>query len=120
MPDMFDNDFASCMDKSDEEIDSDLKTYSSMTILQGQIRLNPGSKRSLKAAIQWVKDLIRTDNDPTTTPIPNNLNTTELMRRSKTHVNFIKKSSSLSTTAMPDDFYQVLSGKTGPQCSLTS
>ena len=75
--DMFDDNFASCINKSDEDIDSDLKTYSSMTLLQGQIRLNPGSKRNLKVAIQWVKDLLRTDNDPITTLIPNVLNTVD-------------------------------------------
>ena len=37
--DMFDDSFQSCMDKTYEELDSDLKMYSSLTVAQGQIRL---------------------------------------------------------------------------------
>ena len=37
--DMFDNDFASSIDKTHYEIDSDLKNYANLTISQGQIRI---------------------------------------------------------------------------------
>jgi len=33
--DMFDDDFISCMDKSYEEIEADIKSYSTLTVVQG-------------------------------------------------------------------------------------
>ena len=35
--DIFNDNFMSCMDKSFEELDSDLKSYSELTVAQGQI-----------------------------------------------------------------------------------
>ena len=37
--DIFDNDFVSCMDKSQAEVEADLKSFSSLTL--GQIRILP-------------------------------------------------------------------------------
>ena len=45
--DLFDDAFASCMDKSYEVIDSDLKSYAQLTAIQGQIRSQPGVKRGI-------------------------------------------------------------------------
>ena len=50
--DLFHNSFLSCMDKLYDEIDSDLKSYSTLTVVQGQIRLQPGVKRAVKAFVQ--------------------------------------------------------------------
>jgi hypothetical protein len=54
--DLFGDDYATCMDKGLTELDYEFKTYSELTILQGQIRLLPGIKRTIKAFIQWVQD----------------------------------------------------------------
>jgi hypothetical protein len=40
--DMFNNSFRSCMDKTFDEIYQDFKSYSTLTVAQGQIRLSPG------------------------------------------------------------------------------
>ena len=61
---MFDDDFNSCMDKTMTEVDSDLKAWSTLTANQGQIRLSPGTKKKLKAFMQWCKDMIRVGQDP--------------------------------------------------------
>ena len=61
---MFDNDFQSCMDKSNEDIDDDLKTWSNLTASNGQIRLQPIYKKRIKAFTQWVKDKLRKNQDP--------------------------------------------------------
>ena len=45
--DMFDNDFDSILNKSYEEMDKDVKSYSIMMVANGQIRLNPGMKRNI-------------------------------------------------------------------------
>ena len=39
--DLFDNDFMACMDKTYEDLEQDFKSLSSLTIAQGQIRLEP-------------------------------------------------------------------------------
>ena len=49
--DMFDNNFASFIDKTHDEIDSDLKTYVNLPIAQGQIIIQPGIKHGLKAVL---------------------------------------------------------------------
>ena len=50
--DIFDDDFSACMDKTFEDLDDDLKAYSTMNLDNGQIRLNPGTKKLIKAFIQ--------------------------------------------------------------------
>ena len=44
--DIFDDDFKSCIDKSYKKLDEDLKSYSVLTIANGQIRLNPLIKKN--------------------------------------------------------------------------
>eukprot|EP00978_Attheya_sp_CCMP212_P005798 scaffold12959_cov53-Attheya_sp.AAC.1 len=57
--DMFNNSLHSCMDKTFAEVDQDFKSYSSLTIAQGQIRLSPGIRTRVKAFIQWMRDELR-------------------------------------------------------------
>ena len=42
--DIFNDAFCACMDKTFDDLESDFKTYSNLTVNQGQIRLNPGTK----------------------------------------------------------------------------
>ena len=58
------------MDKSYEENEADIKSYSTLTVVRGQIHLQPETKHSIKAIVQWVRDLIRTDVDPGVGPLP--------------------------------------------------
>ena len=50
---IFDDDFASCMDKMYAELDVDLKSYSTLTAAHDHIRLTPSHKNNIKAFIQW-------------------------------------------------------------------
>ena len=50
--DIFGDDFTTCMDKTFVELDSNFKTYSDLTQVQGQIRLLPGIKQKFKVFIQ--------------------------------------------------------------------
>ena len=61
---IFDNDFMSCIDKDVSELEDDFKTYFGLTVNQGQIRLHSGTKRHIKAFIQWTKDQHRTGLKP--------------------------------------------------------
>ena len=100
---MFDDTFTSCMDKTYEELDSDLNMYSSLTVAQGQISLQPGTKRGIKSFVQWTRDMICTDRDPATEPIAEFYNAL-LMRRYKSHATFVNKSPSISSTTSPSTF----------------
>ena len=66
--DIFGNDFATCIDKTFEDLDTEFKGYSDLTQAQGQIRLLPGTKRKIKAFVQWVKEQYRLGRDPQERP----------------------------------------------------
>ena len=101
--DLFSDDFHTCMDKTHPELDSDFKTYSDLTQAQGQIRVTPGVKKTIKAFVQWARDEYRLGRDPEFGNF-NNANSLTLMRRYKTHKQFIDKSSDLSDAAKPVKF----------------
>ena len=61
---LFDDDFTACMEKTYKDLDDDLKGYSILTQAQGQIRLTPGTKKNLKAFVQWTRYRIRLGQDP--------------------------------------------------------
>ena len=48
---IFDDDFYSYMDKNINELDEDLKSYSALTVNNGQISITPGIKRNLNTFI---------------------------------------------------------------------
>ena len=101
--DLFSDDFHTCMDKTHAELDSDFKTYSDLTQVQGQIRVTPGVKKNIKAFVQWARDEYRLGRDPEYGMF-NQADTLTLMRRYKTHKQFIDKSSDLSDAAKPIKF----------------
>ena len=49
---VFYDDLISCMDKAVKELNNDLKSYSTLTAANSQIRLNPGQKNNVSAFIQ--------------------------------------------------------------------
>jgi hypothetical protein len=51
--DAFDKFFSSCMDITFKELDDHFKTYSELTVAQGQIRFCPGVRKNIKAFVQW-------------------------------------------------------------------
>ena len=63
---IFMDNFETCKDISNDDIDDALKTFSILTVAKGQIRLMPVSKQNIKAFNQWVKDQFRLGMDPTT------------------------------------------------------
>ena len=67
---IFGNDFYMYMDKTFEELQSDLKTYSSLTVVQGQIGTSPGAKQRIQAFIQWTRDKVRNGEDPSSEQFP--------------------------------------------------
>lgn len=53
--DVFDDHFASCMDLTFKELDDHFKTYADLTGAQGQIRVRPGTRKNIKAFVQWTR-----------------------------------------------------------------
>ena len=100
---VFGDDFSSCMDISHEDFETECKSYSALTVAQGQIRLTPGTKRNIKAMIQWCREHIIVGNDPVS-QVFNNTQQLELIRRYKAHQSFKEKSKSISDVAKPEKF----------------
>ena len=100
---VFDDHFTLCMDKSIMKLEDDFKSYSAVTLAQGQIRLNPGIKKNIKAFIQWCRDLIRVGRNPEDEvfPVPD---AQDLIRHYKTHEAFITKSKMITEMAKPKNF----------------
>ena len=98
--DIFDDDFMSRIDKDINDLEDDLKSYSSLTITQGQIRLTPGTKRNLRAFIQWSNDQIHTGEEPAEMGFPV-ADAPDLIRYYRSHKAFCEKSKRVSDTANP-------------------
>jgi hypothetical protein len=100
---VFDNVFASCLDVTFKELDDHFKTYSELSAAQGQIRVRPGTRKNIKAFVQWTRDEIRLARDPGTTAFPV-AQVSDLIRRYKTHEKFQADSKTLAEAARPDKF----------------
>ena len=101
--DIFADDFTTCTDKTFEELDSNLKTYSDLTQAQGKNRLLPGIKRNIKAFIQWVKDEQSLGRNTETMAFPV-VQDPALLRRYKNHAMFVSSASTLADAAKPEKF----------------
>jgi hypothetical protein len=101
--DIFDDRFDSCLDITFKELDDHFKTYSDLTVAQGQIRVRPGTRKNIKAFVQWTRDELRLGREPSSTPFPIAL-VSDLIRRYKTHQKYIDDSKTLSEAAKPDKF----------------
>ena len=95
------------MDKSNSDLESDWKTYSQLTVAQGQIRLRPVTKKNIRALVQWIKDKIRTSQDPESQVFTRaGADITTLLRRAQTHDRWTSKSSDMVKTTKPKQFSQ--------------
>ena len=100
---MFDEDYETCIEKTLAELESDFKDYSSLTVIAGQLRFDPGTKRNVKAFMYWCKDKYRKDEDPTMKIFPV-ADAMAIIRKAKTHKAYMDKSKTISDTATPSQF----------------
>ena len=100
---LFLDDFNTCKDKTHEEVDDDLKSFSSLAVRNGQIVLRPIVKRNIKAFIQWTKDMYRTGIDPASRLFPIG-EVANLLRRHKSHEAFVDKAKTMTENAKPKHF----------------
>jgi hypothetical protein len=101
--DVFDNLFSTCMDITFKELDDHFKTYSDLTMAQGQIRLRPGIRKNIKAFVHWARDELRLGRDPNLSPFPVD-QVSDLIRRYKTHKKYLTDSKTLTEAAKPEKF----------------
>ena len=93
------------MDKSFQELEDNFKTYSGLTLAQGQIRVRPGTKNNIRPLMQWVRDKVRTGNDPTQYVFVAGVNTALLIKRYHTHQAWLSKATEKANkTAKPKQF----------------
>ena len=98
--DLFSNDFAAMRDMDYDDLTDDFKSYSNLPVAQGRIRLSPGTKRNIRALIQWSKDQFRRGLDPFLVPFPI-ATVSVLLRQEKTHLKFVKKAKTIAESAKP-------------------
>ena len=67
---VFNDNFNTCVDIQFSELEDNWRTYSGLTVAEGRIRIRPRTKVNIKALVQWVRDRVRQDEDPTTIPFP--------------------------------------------------
>ena len=100
---VFSDSFTTCLDLKFTEIEDCWKTYSGLTVNQGQIRLRPGTKVNVKAFVQWVRDRIRLNEDPAATPFPV-ADRVELIDRFNTHKQWQDDAYGMAKNTMPKPF----------------
>ena len=91
------------MDLTYKELDDHFKTYYHLTVGQGQIRLRPGTRKNIKAFVQWTCNELRLGRDPNLTSFPVN-QVSDLIRQYKTHGKFLSDSKTLVEAAKPEKF----------------
>jgi hypothetical protein len=117
--DVFDDLFTSCLDITFKELDEHFKTYGELTVAQGQIRVRPGSRKNIKAFVQWTRDELRLGRDPSLTPFPIDI-VSDCIRRYKTHEKFLTDSKTLSGPQSPRSLKSRRSGRIGSPHSSTT
>ncbi len=86
-----------------KELDDHFKTYSELTVSQGQICFRPGTRKNIKTFVQLTKDEIHLGRDPGTTVFQVD-RVSNLIQSYKTHEKFVNYSKALADAAKPDKF----------------
>jgi hypothetical protein len=99
--DILDNLFTKCKDMTFKELDDHFKTYSELSVAQGQIRVRPGMRKNIKAFVQWTRDKLQLGCDPSASVFPIN-QVSDFSRRYKTHKKYQTDSKTLAEAAKTD------------------
>ena len=87
---IFNDDFESARDLDYDNVLDDFKSYSNLTVTNGQICLNTGSKRNIRAFIQWNKHMFCLGTNPATVAFPV-ANSSVLLCQEQSHIQFFKR-----------------------------
>ena len=86
---MFDNEFETCMEMTDAQIETDFERFSKLTQGNGQIRLGVGVHNAIKGFVCWAWHVQRLGYDPYTTRF-NPINQSQWIRTGNTHNMFVR------------------------------
>ena len=101
---IFDDSFATCKDITFKELEDHFKNYSELTVAQGQIRVRPGTRKNIKAFVQWTRDEFRLGRDPAQSLFPVD-QVSDLIQHYTTHEKYyVDISKTLVEAAKPDTF----------------
>ena len=103
LADIFDDEFETCMDKSFKDLDQDWSTYAALTQSHGQIRLRPATKKNIRALVQWTRDEIRQNRNPSQSLFQVD-NAPAILKRYHTHEQWLNKATDKAKTAKPKQF----------------
>ena len=98
---IFMGDFETCKDISNDNIDDALKTFSILSVAQGQIRLMTVSKQKIKTFNRWVKGQFRLGMNPNALAFPVNT-AAELLPCVKTHKMFVARFDAIASAEKSD------------------
>ena len=98
--DIFDDEFSACMNRTVDELEEDLKYYTVLVIILGEICQNPVTKRNARAFLQWSKDILRLIDDPVQVQFTN-LDSTGFIQHQNTNASCISKYKRVSETSTP-------------------
>ena len=85
------------------ELNDHWKTYSSLTMADGHIRLRPGTKVNIRAFMQWTRDKLRTNKDPADKMFPV-VSRNDLIDRYNVHKQYMSDASDMAKSARPTTF----------------
>ena len=100
---VFNTNFTTCLDIEFSEIEDSWKTYSSLTVADGCIRLQLITKVNIQAFIQWTLGSIRMDEDPSALNF-NVINRNNLIKQYNTHNQWADNASTMANNAMTKSF----------------
>jgi hypothetical protein len=111
--DIFDDTFATGMEITFKGLDKHSKTYSELSLAQGQIRTPPGRRKNMMAFIQWTRDEIRLGRDTSFTSFPLE-QVSDCLRRYKTHKRYVTDVKTLADKRRrPKSLMKAQSGRIG-------
>lgn len=101
--DVFLDSFEMVARKSITQLMAEFKTYTSLTVANGRILLNPGIQNRIKAFIQWTRDEIRLGRNPASLAYVTG-DEARLLDRMREHDLYVKESAQLALDAKPEKF----------------
>ena len=100
---LFDSSFQSCIDKTDEELKDNFKSFTSIAIQSGGLRFKPKHKARIEAFTSWVKHQYRMGREPSMMEFPSD-KISEIRNKARTHKLYIDRYETISTAAKPAKF----------------
>lgn len=97
---VFMNSFETCLNLTIDDVKDALVSFSKLTVANGRISLQPGTKRNIIAFVQWTRNELRNGRDSAQIPFPL-AEVVSLQNDLKLCTNFVKQSELLAGQAKP-------------------